>query len=477
MRTASRVTILSLSILLSACVDMQDEATLDDDALGETSSTLVTTTSGPMVELEPAESTEDFLNPERGYYVGYDLLEGRDATSIRTGGRTLALAVVELDDYRSRSLDSAVLTALGNGFAKARAAGIKLIVRFSYNSSFSADASKSRILGHIAQLKPVLRANYDVIAVLQAGFIGAWGEWHSSTNNLDNPAARAEILAALLSAMPSTRSIQVRAPMYKDTYRPGALTEAEAYSGSSRSRIGHHNDCFLASASDMGTYASPVSTWLEYVAQDTRYVPMGGETCAVYTPKTTCAASVAEMERLHWSYLNRLYNQTVISNWVSQGCDSDIRRRLGYRFVLRRVAHSQRVAPGGVLDLEVDIRNRGFAVPFNERAVDVVLIRGSVRHVARLDLDARHLPAGLKTTVATQLRIPANLAPGTYTLALRLPDGSSRLASDPRYAIRFANTGVWDAATGDNVLTRSLVIDASAPGDRDASATRFVELP
>jgi len=24
----------------------------------------------------------------------------------------------------------------------------------------------------------------DVIAVLQAGFIGTWGEWHSSTNDL-----------------------------------------------------------------------------------------------------------------------------------------------------------------------------------------------------------------------------------------------------------------------------------------------------
>ena len=90
--------------------------------------------------------------------------------------------------------------------------------------------------------------------------------------------------------------------------------------------------------------------------------------------------------------------------------------------------------------------------------------------------DARLLPAGLKTTVKTFLRIPANLPPGTYTLSLRLPDPYAVIAGDPRYAIRMANTNMWDAATGDNVLTRNLKIDASAPGSKDTSATTFVEL-
>ena len=59
---------------------------------------------------------------------------------------------------------------------------------------------------------------------------------------------------------------------------------------------------------------------------------------------------------------------------------------------------------------------------------------------------------------------------------LPLPDASDRLADDARYAIQLANAGGWDEATGDNVLTEALVVDADAPGQRDAAAAAFVEL-
>ncbi len=461
--------------LLSACVESEDALWDDNEDLGESTSELVVPAG--MVAFAPTESLVDFPNPERGFYKGYNLPGAADATSIRTAGYTLAIAIVNLDPYTSSSLPSSFLTSLTSGFARARAAGIKLVVRFTYDNSGGGDASKARILGHLGQLAPVLSANADVIATVQAGLIGAWGEWHSSTNGLDTTAAHAEIIAALLSAVPSSRGVALRKPVFKNDYRAGALTATEAFSGSSRSRLGHHNDCFLASATDMGTYSSPVATWKTYLATDTQYAPMGGETCAVYTALTNCTAALAELERMHWSYLNRSYNGAVIQGWVDQGCDSTIRRRLGYRFVLTRVAHSPKVAPGGVLGLELDLRNRGFAVPMNKRPIDVVISNGSVRKVARLSFDARRLPAGLTTTVKANLRVPAGLAKGTYTLSLRMPDDASRLASDARYAIQLANTGVWDAATGDNVLTRALVIDPAAGGAVDLSATTFVQIP
>ena len=76
-----------------------------------------------------------------------------------------------------------------------------------------------------------------------------------------------------------------------------------------------------------------------------------------------------------------------------------------------------------------------------------------------------------------RVRIPADLTPGSYTLAVRLPDESPSLSDDPRYAIRLANDGVWNDDTGDNVLTPALVVDASAPGPRDPEATTFSEMP
>ena len=38
------------------------------------------------------------------------------------------------------------------------------------------DAPKNIVLNHIAQLKPLLQDNADVIACMQMGFIGTWGE-------------------------------------------------------------------------------------------------------------------------------------------------------------------------------------------------------------------------------------------------------------------------------------------------------------
>ena len=477
MRLAVLVTTISLATALGACAEYQD-----DGGDGITQDDYETTTAlaivGPAVQLWPVESGSDYINPERGFYTGYNLLEGRDASSIRTKGFTLALSVVNLEDYRSRSLDWDLMQKLRAGFAQARAAGIKLILRFTYNEGYEPDASKSRILGHINQLAPVLQENADVIAVVQGGFIGAWGEWHSSTNGLDkSTSAQNEIIAALLKAVPWNRSVQLRTPMVKNAYRSGATSASEAYTGSSRSRLGHHNDCFLASTSDFGTYASPVSTWKAYVAADTLYTPMGGETCVVNEPRTSCDVAEDELEKHHWTYLNRLYKKDVIDGWIEDGCDSDIRRRLGYRFVATRVAHSERVAPGGVLELELDIRNKGYAAPMNPRPVDVVLFKGSTRHVARLTYDARRLGPGQKTTWTARLRIPANLATGTWSLALRLPDAHSSLAGDPRYAIRLANSGLWSSTTGDNLLSTAVKIDSSASGEKDASATKFVALP
>jgi len=433
---------------------------------------------GPMITVSFSESEAELVNPERGFYVGYDLRNAPSASGIRASGHSLAIAVVKLPDYRDRPLDQALLTSLANGFAQVRAAGIKLVLRFSYNSAFDADAPKSVVLGHIEQLAPLLQENADVIAVMQAGFIGAWGEWHASTNGLDTPEAQAEILDALLTALPPSRGVQVRTPMAKDTYVPGGpLEESEAYSGSPRARLGHHNDCFLASSSDYGTYDAPVDQWEAYVADDGLYTAIGGETCAIYEPKTNCDAAVATMEAAHWSYLNREYHQGVLAGWVEQGCDGEIRRRLGYRLALERVAHTEQVAPGGVLGLEIDLKNSGFAALYNRRPLEIVLSNGTTRHVARLtDADARHIAAGTSATLTVRLRIPADVAPGTWSLALRLPDEAPALTEDPRYAIQLANDGVWDASSGDNVLSGELVIDPATPGSVDPGATSFAEI-
>lgn len=44
--------------------------------------------------------------------------------------------------------------------------------------------------------------------------------------------------------------------------------------------VGIHNDCFLASSTDMGTYEDK-SVEYPYLQEDTKYTVVGGQTCAV----------------------------------------------------------------------------------------------------------------------------------------------------------------------------------------------------
>jgi hypothetical protein len=478
--------VVALSVSLAACEgsSVSDDPLATDDYRSDTvtddRNSDTPSANAPMVSRDFEESEDLFANPERGYYVGYDLLRPDRAPNVRASGHTLALGKVRLDSYRDAPIPQSLLDQLDTGFDAARANGFKIILRFTYNSSFAADAPKDVILGHLEQLSPLLHRHADVISVMQGGFIGAWGEWHSSTNGLDNTADRTEILTAILAALPESRAVQVRRPMFKEAAFPGGpMNAAEAYDGSLRSRVGHHNDCYLASNSDYGTYDAPVEQWQDYVGDDGRYVANGGETCAIYAPKTDCEAAVGYMERGHWSFLNREYNRLVLDLWDDQGCGGEIERRLGYRFALDRVAHTETIAPGGELDVEIELHNSGFTAPYNRRPVELVLRSGDSTRVVELSgasADARRWVAGETTALAVRLRIPADIAPGTYTLSLRLPDEGEAIRGDARYAIRLANDGTWNGDTGENVLSENLVIDPNAPGPRDLTAFDFVQL-
>ncbi len=458
---------------LAADAGVGADAGLDDDAG-------VAADAGaepPLVTRTFSPSDAGLLNPERGFYDTIDLLSADPFSSTRAAGHTLALAGVRLDAFRTSPIDAPTLTALSAGLARARTAGIKVILRFQYNDGpiGAADASRTQILSHLAQLRPVLQANADVIAVMQAGLIGAWGEWHSSTNGLDETTQRSAILHGLLDALPTSRMVQVRTPNFVDDLFPGGpLTSALAFTGVDRARVGHHNDCFLASDSDFGTYPSPIDTWKTYVATDARWVPTGGETCAVFAPRSECPSAKAELERLHYRFLNSEYHLGVLGSWRTGGCLTEIENRLGYRLVLEQLEHSREVRPGGLLRLRWKVRNDGYGALFNERPLELVLEQGATRLVARVDVDVRRWEPGAHE-VAVRLRVPATLAPGTYRLSLALPDAEPSLRARAEYAVQLANEGVW--AAGVNVLVPALTVSDSAGGVVDPAATQFVEVP
>lgn len=432
----------------------------------------------PIISQDLVASDAILLNPERGFYRTLSLVNDRDHAWVRQAGSTLAFSYVRLDDYRDRDLDAALLDAVQEGFDEARLAGIKIILRFAYNfgpwPNSEPDATKAWVLEHISQLTPLLQSNGDVIAVVQAGFIGAWGEWHTSTNGLlDVAADKFDILEGLLAAVPSDRAVQLRYPPYKDEGYGGPLTNVTAHNGTSAARVGHHNDCFLASDTDLGTYPSnEIEQWKVFLEAETLWVPMGGETCALNPPRSDCPTATAEMERLHFGYINHEYHPDVVSSWENQGCRDVLERSLGYRMVGLSVTWPDSVRPGGVIPVIVRLRNDGFAAPWNPRPVWIVL-DGVERLEARLpDVDPRTWLAGEEVQLQVRLQLPAATAAGSYTLSLWFPDAADSLRDDPRYAIALANESVWDGVTGLNELA-TLEVDPDAPGSANPAATVF----
>jgi uncharacterized protein DUF4832/uncharacterized protein DUF4874 len=432
-------------------------------------------------------------NPMRGFYhpadtdyrdangAGYTPLDEATLRSWRAEGITQLLREWWLQYFGGADgawdLTPDLLHKINADFATARRAGVKVIVRFGYTlppdgvwppPTPYGDAPVDRVLHHISQLAPVLRHNADVIETVQEGFIGLWGEGYYTDYFSDpadpsivteqNWADRGKVLHALLDALPKSITVQVRTMYMKQrilgvpTGTAGALTPEQAYSGSDLARVGHHNDCFLASPDDYGTFLSdPLSLDEDYLAADSRYVPVGGETCNVNPPKSEWPSAEELMSRFHYSYLNIEYNPDVLNSWGTEGL-TEAAKRLGYRFTLVGGDYAATVRAGGRLHVGFDVRNDGFAAPYQRQDAQLVLTSG--RHVYRLPLatDVRQWRPGTTTHVAADLTLPRHLPAGHYRLALALPSPFRSLAGDPDYAIRTANVGTWNAQRGWNEL-------------------------
>ena len=108
-------------------------------------------------------------------------------------------------------------------FDSIRTSGVKCIVRFAYSASQYAevwDATPGRVFSHIESLRDVLAGNSDVVCGVQAGFIGAWGEWYYTKNfagedylpDETDQQNRRTLVEHLLQIFPDHVTVQGRTP-------------------------------------------------------------------------------------------------------------------------------------------------------------------------------------------------------------------------------------------------------------------------
>ncbi len=417
-------------------------------------------------------STENLLNPERGCHQTASLIDNpdwgltTDYSYVRKAGYTLVRAHVRLDAYRQTAIPDQALAEMQTGFADMRKNGIKATLVFSYNfpdgieTGSAPDATLTQIRAHLEQLKPIFASNQDVIATLETGFVGAWGEWHSSSNQLDTQLQKRQVFEAILEALPPSRMMQLRLPADHMLYYPTPVEATNAFDGSNQSRAAFANMCFLSNEHDAGTYLpleNKAATYA-YLEKMTKYTVMGGETCQVSPSKarTDCPTALNELQRFHWSYINAQFYKPALEQWKSEGCFDQINQRLGYRLELKKTSAPDNVPAGTSFLLNISLQNIGFAAPYNSRGLEIILKNKTTGAIIRQNMlkardttyDPRFwLPENGAITLDSKITAPQA---GLYDVFLALPDPLLPTRAD--YAIQIANTGVWDATLGANKL-------------------------
>lgn len=409
-------------------------------------------------------------SPERGWYHYTETHEtvagdGRvpltvaGLQAVRALGRTVVFRYYVLDKYLGLdAIEQSYLDHVAADCAAVREAGVKLMPRFTYSTQggmvppYNADPPPARVLGHIAQICPVLSANADIVDSVQAGFIGMWGEWYYTDHFGDlgsmttqQWAARKAIVDALLEHLDPKIFVLIR---YVGVMR--RLLDAEPGNQAYATRLGHHNDAFLTDEHDWGTYGTfsdgytgaQNRVWLAARNQAGRF-PVVGETAGLLE-RSTASNALAEIVEYRWTALNPSYHPDVLAAWGELG-RAAVGARLGYRLELSDVTATP---DGQDVAVSFTVINTGSAAPYRDRPILVDFVTGGTVVTRELAGDVRDWTPG-ETVVSGQVAAPGA---GTWELFVRLPDAA--LPDAPLHALALVDG--FDFVTGRNATGQSV---------------------
>ncbi|XP_067666752.1 uncharacterized protein [Haliotis asinina] len=455
-----------------------------------------------------SSSTDHLENPGRGFVnqefgraskfsqLTVSHLEGERQKT----GMTMVWRTYILDTFRTSAISSDFLHKVRVDLTNLHSAGMTVVIRFCYTFHKTShapygDATEHQILQHIQQLKPIFHEFEGVITSVEAGFIGTWGEWYYTTYFGDpehrnfnlypgygySPQqwqGRKNVLTALLDAVPQSIQVQLRYPGQKiamfHTSKPITYADVSKSPKSYIARIGNHNDCFLSSDNDVGTYHD-ASVERPYLAAESRYLIVGGETCRVTkNDRDHCPTALSEMKTYHWTWLNQGFNKDMYAIWEREGCYEEVHRRLGYRLRLTQSTLPDNVQPGADFCIHLSVTNDGFAAPVKEMDVTLVLLdksRSKYYGALMSNVDVRLWQPGQVHTVATSVNIPTSIPAGQYDLYLAIGDKILKHESD--YYVLLANSGgVPVNNEGLNNLKHTLHVSGSHHSGGSSACTR-----
>ena len=463
------------------------------------------------------QTSSDIANPERGFYLQMDFVfrdgavyYGDDVVDLTSLGTdinnftqgSLIQTNFWLKQFKSTStITPAAVQTIKNILGIVRSKGKKAIVRFAYSDSDSSserpyDATKSRILSHVSTLSDVFSEYEDVIYIVQMGFIGAWGEWHYSTNfttdGVSNPdftyydpvhnigrkwyensqwyhstqvldfGNRRDVIQAVLDVVPTSRQVAVRTPMIKRMFlSPNNIEQYEDLNGfynndmtsgqKKNARLALFNDVYMLDGDkQMNTFVCEYDK--QMWKQQSAFLACGGETGSIdssmehYQDYINYMNSLSQNDVLnnlkqhHMSYLHYHMGSYLFQDWYSKGWLTPINKTLGYRLWVSKLKMTgPNKNQGSTVTFEVTIRNSGAAPVINPRPMKLVLMHGSTAVTLGSLGDIRKVPSDGSYKYTLTVSLPQTIVSGDK-LAVWLPDAESNLQSNSKFSIRLANS-------------------------------------
>ena len=455
--------------------------------------------------LDYRESLDLILNPERGFYQSFEghLIDNSallwNKTDINVRNFSLFHLRIGLEHFSTNAggvdslISNAALTSLRLTLEEFRKVNATVIVRFSYNVTgkmnssgkyLNAEPGIDLIEMHIKQLALVLSEFYDILASIDSGMFGPWGEQHSTKLGMpiiENAVNYYRLIEAWLKYLPVGCNITVRKPLYylywaNLKYNLNlSLSNLSQFQASNFPqypdllRIGINNDGYLGSASDLGTYFNRNSetAWL---SEQAKYTLFGGEVVAdTFTLGLGFFNRISFLEKEAYitktSYLNYYWNyQKVISVWernLYKGKNLHYKNKtteflfvanhLGYRFVLResQLGYDE---IANIVFLKGKIENVGFGNIVNEKRIDVIIQSENHYFEYEVEFDMRTLYSQTLNEYYFEVYLPTSFNDKRFNIFLKISDIDELEKSSLR-TIRFANdASYWNSLLGANFI-------------------------
>lgn len=388
-----------------------------------------------------AVSEESFLplsNPWRGMYQLAKYLVEDDADSSEEAILTaldpikkdtrLILLEINIGKYRANCITAAGLSYISEIFKAYRRTNKQLIVRFLYdwdgNGLLNEPARFDVVLQHVKQVGSIMSSNANQILTHQGVLVGSWGEMHSS--KFLSGRWLTAMISEFVDATQGKITISVRSPAY------WRLCSGKATpSWFDVNVLGIYNDGIFGSETDLGSYGylslednPPLEgkltreEELDFQGKVGLLAPIGGEVVfGKYYSEYENA--IADLAKMHVSYMNRDYDEVVYTNWRNTKNESGmsgydyLETRIGYRYVIRKASVQRN-------NLVITIENVGFAPIYTKLEAELVLRDdGDNESTIALDADCRSwLP---NKTISISAPLPA-IGKGVKNVSLRLVD-------------------------------------------------------